>query len=372
MIFFDNNSTTPVAPEVLAEMQPWLSEKFASPASSGYRSAIEADARITLTRNKIADILGCFPEEIFFTSGATESINTVLRGFVTKRLHNQATIVSNKLEHSATLETIKFLRMNFVSNVAWLSHDSSGKINFDSSQVIPARSLLSLMWVNNELGNINSLQEIADFAKVHNLFTHIDAAQGIGKLPVNLSNLTIDSLSFSGHKIYAPKGIGILFLRKNFQKELVPLLTGGGQNFGFRSGTLNVPYIVGIGKALELMQERMEDDKKHITALRDRLGNSISILSDSFYINGQQNNRIYNTLNFGFRGIESNFWFKHLKDVAFSTGSACSTGQISHVLRELGVDEEITKSSIRMGFGRYNTIEEVDSVADNFKQLVKQ
>lgn len=370
MIFLDNNSTTPIAPEVLIEMEPWLNQKFANPSSTGYRSALETDARIELTRKKISDILGCFPDEIFFTSGSTESINTVLRGFAFQNPGITSNFISSKLEHSTTLETLKFLNSKCNSRTHWLENDEFGNIQFKVAISLPQNSLLSLMWVNNEIGNINDIASMLAFAKENRCYLHLDGAQGVGKLPFNLSELQIDALSFSGHKIYGPKGTGVLFLRKAFQKLIAPLLTGGGQNFGFRSGTINVPGIVGLGKALELMESNREIDMKHIGSLVQRMVNGISILSDSFYINGNQNTRIYSTLNFGFRDIESSFWFKHLKDVAFSTGAACTSGKTSHVLKEIGLSNEIAKSSIRMGFGRFNTIEEVDYIVKNFQKTL--
>lgn len=368
-IYMDYHATTPVDPRVLDAMMPILKEDFGNPASRNHTFGLQAEKKVEQAREQTAALLGAQPEEIVFTSGATEANNLALKGIAEVYGSRGDHIVSQVTEHKSVLDTLAFLKKKGFK-VTLVGVDRQGRVLLEElKQTVTSRTILiSVMMANNEIGTIQPVEAIAKVAKERGIFFHVDASQAVGRIPIDVEKMGIDLLSFSGHKMYAPKGIGALYVRrKNPHVRLQPLLHGGGHEGGLRSGTLNVPGIVGLGQACKIAQQEMDADRRRIGALRDRLWKGLESRLGDIFLNGHPTERLYNNLHLSFAGVDAEGLLVSMADaVAVSSGSACSTGvpEPSYVLRAIGVPELLIHSSVRFGLGRFNTEEEVDYVIE--------
>ena len=356
-IYLDYGATTPVDPAVVAAMQPWSAERFGNPHSP-HRWGYEADAAIAVARTHIAALLDALPETVTFTSGATESVNWALKGVLTAPGQTRRRIVTLATEHSCVLETARYLE-SVGASLTILPVRSDGIVDLATLDAAlgPDVALVSTMLVNNEIGVIQPVAEIAARAHASGALMHCDAAQGFGKLPVKIADLGVDLLSITAHKIYGPKGVGALYRRPGI--ALTPLFHGGGQEDG-RSGTLAPALCVGFGEAARIAQARMAEDTAHVRALWDRLTAS---LVAPHRINGSIDARWFGNLNLSFDGIDGTRLLSALRGLAVSSGSACATGKPSHVLAALGMSPAEARASLRIGFGRFTTTAEIDAAA---------
>ncbi len=375
-IFMDNHSTTPVDPRVMEVMLPYFTQKFGNAASRNHSFGWEGEKGITTAREQIAQLIHCHPKEIIFTSGATESNNLALKGAAEMYREKGNHIITAVTEHKAILDTTKHLEKKGAS-VTYLTVDQDGLIDLEALKAaIPDKSILiSLMHANNEIGVIQPIAEIGRIAKEAGILFHCDATQGVGKLPVDVDAMGIDVMSFSAHKIYGPKGVGGLYVRKkNPRVRLAPIFDGGGHERGMRSGTLNVPGIVGLGMACEIAGKEMAEESSRMNRMRLKLQNHLMKELDEVYLNGHPEKRLPQNLNLSFAYVEGESLLMGLKEIALSSGSACTTASLepSYVLRALGVGDDLAHSSIRFGLGRFNTDEEVDYVAGRVVETVNR
>lgn len=363
-IYLDYHSTTPIDPVVLEAMLPYFNEKFGNASSKSHSFGNEAAAAVDISRDTIANYLGASKDEIIFTSGATESINLALKGVAESSDKGKNRIISTNIEHGAAFDTLNYLS-KFGFEISLLEVNKEGLISLDElmSAIDEKTLLVSIILANNEIGVVQDLQNISKICADKNIPLHLDASQAIGKIPINLTHTPVDLLSFTAHKIYGPKGIGALYIRnKTPRQKLSPQMLGGGQEKGFRSGTLNVPGIVGLGRAISLLQKYDEEENKRIAILRDKLLDGLTQRLDCAFVNGSLVHRLPNNLNIRFEGIPSDTLISNLKEIAVSTGSACSSqsGKVSRTLKAIGLTDEQVKSSIRFGVGRYTTEEEIN------------
>ena len=390
-IYMDNHATTPVDPRVLEAMLPYFTESFGNAASRNHVFGWEAEAAVEEARSQLAEAMGASPKEVVFTSGATESDNLAILGAARMYRRKGSHVVTGATEHRAVLDTCKALE-NEGFEVASLSTDTIGQISPEQvREAIGERTILvSLMLANNEVGTIHRLAEIGAVCREKGVIFHTDAVQGFGKVPFDVERMNVDLASVSAHKIYGPKGIGALYIRaRNPRVRLSPIILGGGHERGFRSGTLNVPGIVGFGKAIELCRAEREEEARRLRALRRRLHDGIASRLDRVFVNGpplppigedgalaagQVEWRLPGNLNLSFAEVEGEALLMGIKDVAVSSGSACTSASLqpSHVLKALGVPDELAHSSIRFGLGRFNTAEEVDFVIEATVAAVKR
>jgi cysteine desulfurase len=373
-IYMDHSATTPVAPEVLEAMLPYFSEKFGN-ASSLHSFGLEAKEALEESREKVAGLLGAKPEEIIFTSGGTESDNLALKGIARKNRENGKHIITTSIEHPAILETCRKLeKEGFL--VTYLPVTGEGLVDLATleSAIRSDTILISVMHANNEVGTIQPLEEIGRIAAEKDIYLHTDAVQSVGKIPTNVDSLGVDLLSLSAHKLYGPKGVGALYIRKGTRLESI--IQGGGHERGLRSGTENIAGIVGLAKAAELSGETMNAEAERLTDLRDRLAEQVLGRVKDAWINGTMKRRLPGNLNFGFRYVEgeSLLLFLDSKGINVSTGSACSSHKLepSHVLLSLGLKPEECHGSLRVTLGRSNTMEEVDYVAEGIAEAVER
>ena len=370
----DNHATTPIAPEVLDAMLPYLTTHFGN-AASIHPFGVTAKNAVDKARHQVANLLGCLPEEIIFTSGATESDNLAIRGAAYAYKDKGNHIITSTAEHHAVLDTFQALDTEGFETT-YLPVDKYGMVNPDDVEaaITPKTILMSFMYANNEVGTINPLREIANIASKHGVLFHSDAVQGIGKLESNMDVLGLDMASITAHKIYGPKGVGALYIRG--EKRLKPLFYGGGQEAGIRPGTLNVAGIVGLGAACEVCQNAMEikTEEKVVRPLRDTLHQKLVSQLTDIHLNGHPEKRLLGNLNLCFAGVQSHALLMGLKSVAVSTGSACDSESVtpSHVLVAMGIPNDLALTTIRFGLGRYNTAEEVDIVADEVIKVVNR
>ena len=370
----DNHATTPIAPEVLDAMLPYLTTHFGN-AASIHPFGVTAKNAVDNARHQVANLLGCLPEEIIFTSGATESDNLAIRGAAYAYKDKGNHIITSTAEHHAVLDTCHALDTGGFETT-YLPVDKYGMVNPDDVEaaITPKTILMSFMYANNEVGTINPLREIANIASKHGVLFHSDAVQGIGKLESNMDVLGLDMASITAHKIYGPKGVGALYIRG--EKRLKPLFYGGGQEAGIRPGTLNVAGIVGLGAACEVCQTAMEikTEEKVVRPLRDTLHQKLVSQLTDIHLNGHPEKRLLGNLNLCFAGVQSHALLMGLKSVAVSTGSACDSESVtpSHVLVAMGIPNDLALTTIRFGLGRYNTAEEVDIVADEVIKVVNR
>ena len=373
-IYLDNSATTKLDEEVLKAMLPYLTENYGNP-SSIYKIGRENRKAVEEAREKVAKILNCNPTEIYFTSGGSESDNTAIKG-IEKNYKNKGNhIITSKIEHPAVLETCKQLEKEGFE-VSYIGVDENGIINLEElkNAIRPTTTLISIMFANNEIGTIEPIYEIGKIAKENGIYFHTDAVQAIGNIKIDVQALNIDSLSLSAHKFYGPKGIGALYVRKGVLFER--LINGGHQEQSKRAGTENVAGIVGLGKAIELAYENLEEKNKKIKELRDYYVESIKEKIPYIKINGDMEKRLPGNSNISFRFIEGEGLLLNLdlKGIAASSGSACTSGSLdpSHVLLAIGLPHEIAHGSLRISIGKNNTKEEIDYVVENLVEIVNR
>ena len=376
-IYLDYNATTPIDPAVLDAMLPYLQTHFGNPSSTHAYGKTAHDA-IDRARAQVASLIGAEPDEILFTSGGTEASNHALKGAIYARMQGffarwftSPHIITSAIEHPATLQTCDFLR-RLGCKITQLGVDRYGSVDpFDVERAIGGNTvLISIMHANNEVGTLQPIREISEYAKSRRTLLHTDAAQSLGKVPVNVDDLGIDLLSIAGHKLYAPKGVGALYIRKGVKLE--PFIHGAGHEHGRRAGTENVPYIVGLGKACEIAQTNVATRK--LQSLRDRLADRLhKALGDRVVLNGHPEHRLPNTLNVNFLGHVGAELLAKVPGIAASTGSACHEGSVtqSPVLCAMGVPPEIGKGAVRLSVGRFTTEDEIDRAADILIQAVR-
>jgi cysteine desulfurase len=372
-VYADNNATTRVAPEVLEAMLPFFKEQFGNPSSMHYL-AKPAEQAITKARGQVACLLNADPSEIVFTSCGTESNNAAIRGVLAALPHKKH-LITTRVEHPAVRNVCQYLGKNGY-RVTELSVDKMGQIDLDELRetLDDDTALVSIMWANNETGVIFPVREIADMVKSRGALLHCDAVQAAGKLPVDLRTFNVDLLSISGHKLHAPKGVGVLYIRKG--TYFSPLLIGGHQEKGRRAGTENVPYIVGLGKACELALEQMEDEQTRVKSLRDRLEQELLEKALDASVNGDPTNRLPNTTSISFKYIEGEAILLMLsaEGIAASSGSACTSGSLepSHVLRAMGVPFTRVHGSIRFSLSRYNSDEDITYIVEKMVPIARR
>jgi len=376
-IFMDNHSTTPVDPRVLEEMIPYFTTKFGNAASRSHSFGWEAEEAVELGRERIARVIGAKDsKEIVLTSGATESDNLALKGVAEFYKDKGNHIITTVTEHKAILDTCKRLEKEGYE-VTYLGVDKVGRVDPDDVKkaITDKTILVSVMLANNEIGTVQPLEEIGKITRERGVLLHSDAVQGIGKVDFDVQRMNVDLASLTAHKIYGPKGVGALYVRRSKPRvRLVAQMDGGGHERGMRSGTLAVPLIVGFGKACEIMVQEGKQENAKLIALRDRLQARIFSQLDEVYVNGSMEHRLPGNMNISFNFVEGEGLLMAIKDVAVSSGSACTSSSLepSYVLRALGVGDELAHSSIRFGLGRFNTEEEVDYVADLVVGKVKR
>ena len=375
-IYMDYHATTPVDPRVLDAMLPYFTGKFGNAASRSHSFGWEAKEAVDKARRQIAELIGATPEEIIFTSGATESDNLAIKGVAEMYAERGDHIITVATEHKAVLDASKKLQKRGFQ-LTYLPVLPTGLIDLDQlREAITGRTILiSVMHANNEIGVLQPIREIGRIARERGVLFHTDATQSVGKVPVDAGLDHIDLMSLSGHKMYGPKGIGALYVRrKNPRVQITAQMDGGGHERGMRSGTLNVTGIVGLGEACAICRQEMAAETLRLAALRDRLKDRILTRLDEVYINGSLEHRLPSNLNLSFAYVEGESLLMGIKDVAVSSGSACTSATLepSYVLKALGVGDELAHTSIRFGLGRFNTAEEVDYVADHVIEAVQR
>ena len=373
-VFLDYNSTTPVDPAVLEKMLPYFSEKFGNAASKTHSFGWIAEDAVDHAREKIANLIHSEKEEIIFTSGSTEAINLALKGISENYSSKGNHIITVKTEHKAVLDTCSYLETKGIE-ITYLDVDREGLIDLNqlNNAITQSTILVAVMFANNETGVIQPIEFIGKICREKEVFLFCDATQAIGKIRVDVNENCIDLMCISAHKFYGPKGIGALYIRrKNPRVKPASLLHGGGHEKGFRSGTLNVPAIVGFGEACEIAEKKMWEDSERISKLRTLLEQSIT-QSPNAFINGSIRNRLTNTTNITFKGMASGTMIRELKDIAIATGSACTSAipEPSHVLRAMGLSNDDANSAIRFSLGRFTTEEEINFVIRKVNEVIQ-
>ncbi|HEX7227524.1 MAG TPA: IscS subfamily cysteine desulfurase [Candidatus Binatia bacterium] len=376
-IYMDNHATTQVDPRVIETMLPFFTEKFGNASSRNHVFGWDSESAVDRAREQVASLIhAASPREIVFTSGATESDNIAIKGIAEAYAQKGNHIITCAIEHKAVLDSCKSLERKGY-RVTYLSVRANGLIDLDElrNALTDKTILISIMAANNEIGTIEPVREIGQIAKEKGILFHTDATQAVGKISINVEDMGIDLLSLTAHKIYGPKGVGALYVRSSEPRvKLSPLIEGGGQERGIRSGTLNVPGIVGLGKACEIAQKDMMADGERLTGLGQRLKAQIVGQLDEVSVNGDPLQRLPGNLHLSFAYIEGESLLMALKDIAVSTGSACTSASLepSHVLRAIGLEEHLAHSSIRFGLGRFTTEEEVDYTARRVVEEVRR
>jgi cysteine desulfurase len=371
-IYLDYSATTPVDPRVAAKMIPYLTEHFGNPASRSHSLGWETEKAVEEAREEVAKLVNCDPKELVWTSGATESINLALKGAAHFYKEKGKHLVTVKTEHKATLDTMRELERDGFE-VTYLDVKPDGLLDLEKLKATlrPDTILVSVMYVNNEIGVVQDIPAIGEICRSRGIIFHVDSAQATGKLPVDLAALKVDLMSFSAHKTYGPKGVGALFVRRKPRVRIEAQMHGGGHERGMRSGTLPTHQIVGMGEAFRLAKLEMAKDNERIRALRDRLRNGLSEIEE-VYVNGDMGHRVPHNLNVSFNFVEGESLIMAIKDVAVSSGSACTSASLepSYVLRALGRNDELAHSSIRFTVGRFTTEEEIDYTIDLLKRKI--
>jgi cysteine desulfurase len=375
-VYMDYQATTPVDPRVLDAMLPYFREEFGNAASRSHAYGWKAEQAVERARGEIAGLIGASPKEIVFTSGSTEAINLALKGVAEMYAERGKHLITSEAEHKAVLDTCKHLEKQGCA-VTYLKPDRTGRVSVDdvARALRPDTILVALIWANNEVGTLNPIREIGALCHARNVLFFSDATQAVGKVPVDVEADHVDLLCLSGHKIYGPKGIGCLFVRrKNPRVRLVAQMDGGGHERGMRSGTLNVPGIVGLGKACDLCRLEMADETRRLEELRALFKQRVLGALDFVTCNGNEEHHLPGNLNLSFSFVEGESLIMGISDVAVSSGSACTSASLepSHVLRSMGVGDDLAHSSIRFGFGRFTTREEVLWAADQVIAAVKR
>ena len=375
-IYMDNHATTPVDPRVFEAMKPYFLEIFGNAASRNHSFGWQAEEAVEKARKQIADLIGANSKEIVLTSGATESNNLAIKGVAQMYAEKGNHIITAATEHKAVLDTCKHLEKDGI-RVTYLPVQTNGLVDLDQLKdaITDKTILISIMYANNEIGVLQPIAEIGKLAKSKGVLLHTDATQAVGKVPVNVIKDNVDLASLSGHKMYGPKGVGALYVRRKSPRvQITAQMDGGGHERGMRSGTLNVPGIVGLGEACALCNAGMPEESKRMAYLRDKLRGKLEKELDEVYINGTMEHRLPNNLNISFAYVEGESLLMGINDVAVSSGSACTSATLepSYVLKALGAGDDLAHSSIRFGLGRFNTEEEVDYVADKVIDVVKK
>ena len=372
-IYLDNNATTPLDPRVLEAMLPYFTEKFGNAASRNHAFGWVAEEGVDYAREQVAKLIGCTEKEIIFTSGATEADNLAIKGVFEMYKEKGNHIITAVTEHKAVLDTCKHLEKNG-ARVTYLGVKEDGLIDLSELEaaMTPETILVSIMYGNNEIGVIQPVKEIAAIAHKHGALFMTDATQAVGKIPVDVNADGIDLMAFSAHKMYGPKGVGVLYVRrKNPRVKVTAQMDGGGHERGMRSGTLNVPGIVGLGKACELCRLEMESESIRLAALRDKLESTLSKMEES-YVNGNTQHRLPHVANISFKYVEGEGLMMAMSDLAVSSGSACTSASLepSYVLKSLGLSDDLAHSSIRYGLGRFTTEAEIDQAIEVTQKAV--
>ena len=375
-IYMDNHATTPVDPRVFEAMRPYLTTIFGNSASRNHSFGWEAEEATEKARKQVASLIGATSKEIVFTSGATESNNLALKGVAEMYAEKGNHIITAATEHKAILDTCKRLEKHG-TRVTYLPVQQNGLVDLDQlkAAITDKTVLISIMHANNEIGVLQPIREIGRIARERGVLLHTDGTQAAGKVPVNVLDDNIDLMSLSAHKMYGPKGVGALYVRRrNPRVQLTAQMDGGGHERGMRSGTLNVPGIVGLGEACALAQAEMPAEAKRMAFLRDKLKDRLMNSLDEVYINGTLQHRLPNNLNISFAYVEGESLLMGINEIAVSSGSACTSATLepSYVLKALGAGDDLAHSSIRFGLGRFNTEEEVDYVAGKVIEVVKK
>ncbi len=372
-IYLDNNATTPMDPRVLEAMLPYFTDNFGNAASRNHPFGWKAEEAVDYAREQIAALLNCDAKEIIFTSGATESNNLAIKGVFEMYAAKGNHFITLETEHKAVLDTCKHIE-KLGAEITYIKTDDKGMITLDQIEaaIKPNTVLISVMYANNEIGVVQPMKEIGALCKSKGILFHSDATQAVGKIPVDVIADNIDLLSFTGHKMYGPKGIGALYVRrKNPRVKVTAQMDGGGHERGMRSGTLNVPGIVGLGKACELCRLEMANDTERLSKMRNHLEKELLVLEES-YINGNPEHRLPHVTNMSFKYVEGEGLIMGVKNIAVSSGSACTSASLepSYVLKALGLDDELAHSSLRFGLSRFTTDEEIDYAINHVKEAV--
>src|SRR5438105_2984808 len=375
-IYMDNHATTPVDPRVLEEMMPFFTGQFGNAASRNHQFGWLAEQAVEMARERIAKLIGATAKEIIFTYGATESDNLAIKGVAEMYKEKGNHIITAATEHKAVLDTCKRLE-KYGYRVTYLPVQKDGLVNLDQLRAAmdDKTILVTIMYANNEIGVLQPVEEIGKLCKEKGVLFHSDATQAVGKVPVNVIKQNIDLLSISGHKMYGPKGVGALYVRRKGPRvQLAAIIDGGGHERGMRSGTLNVPGIVGLGKACDIALTDLPQESCRLAGVRNRLKEKIMGRLDDVYINGSMEHRLPGNLNISFLYVEGESLLMGINDIAVSSGSACTSATLepSYVLKALGLGDDLAHSSIRFGLGRFNTEAEVDYVADRIVTTVKK
>ncbi len=374
-IYLDYQATTPMDPRVLEAMMPYFTVKFGNPASRSHSYGWEAEEAVEKARAQIAKLIGGDEKEVIFTSGATESNNLAIKGvahFYKDRKNHIVTVVT---EHKCVLDTCRHLEQEGFE-ITYLPVEQNGLVDLERlrAAITDKTVLVSVMAVNNEIGVIQPLKEIGALCREKGAYFHTDAAQAVGKIPLDVEAMNIDLMSISGHKIYGPKGIGALYVRRKPRVRLVALIDGGGQERGFRSGTLPTPLCVGLGEACEIALKEMGSEAEKLRKLRDRFLDGVKAKLPDIFVNGDLEQRIPGNLNISFAYVEGESLIMGIKSLSVSSGSACTSASLepSYVLRALGVEEELAHTSLRIGFGRFTTEQEVDTAVEDISRHVSR
>jgi cysteine desulfurase len=374
-IYLDNNATTPMDPRVLEAMIPYMTDMFGNAASRNHPFGWAAEEAVDYAREQIAALINCNPKEIIFTSGATESDNLAIKGVFEMYASKGNHIITATTEHKAVLDTCKHIE-KLGGKVTYLKVNSEGLIDLKELEaaITDKTILISIMYGNNEVGVIQPVREISAIAKKHGVLFMTDATQAVGKIPVDVEADGIDLMAFSGHKMYGPKGVGALYVRrKNPRVKVTAQMDGGGHERGMRSGTLNVPGIVGLGKACELCRLEMDKDTAHVSRLRDKLETELLKIEES-YVNGSREHRLPHVSNISFKYVEGEGLMMGVKDLAVSSGSACTSASLepSYVLKALGLSDDLAHSSLRFGLSRFTTEEQIDYAISHVTEAVNK
>ncbi|XP_058227091.1 cysteine desulfurase, mitochondrial [Rhododendron vialii] len=366
-LYLDMQATSPVDPRVLDSMLPYYLSRFGNPHSRTHLYGWESDDAVERARSQVAALINASPKEIIFTSGATESNNISVKGVMHFYKEKKRHVITTQTEHKCVLDSCRYLQQEGF-DVTYLPVNPDGIIDLDAlrSAIRPDTGLVSIMTVNNEIGVIQPVVEIGQICRERNIPFHTDAAQAVGKIPIDVENMNVSLMSISGHKIYGPKGVGALYMRRRPRIRVEPQMSGGGQERGIRSGTVPTPLVVGMGAACNVAMKEMEYDEKRICKLQERLLSGIRARLDGVVVNGSEERRYAGNLNLSFAYVEGESLLMGLKEVAVSSGSACTSASLepSYVLRALGVDEDMAHTSIRFGIGRFTTEEEVDRAVE--------
>jgi cysteine desulfurase len=371
-IYLDYSATTPVDPRVAEKMIPWLTEHFGNPASRSHAFGWEAEKAVEDAREQVAALVGADPREIVWTSGATESNNLAIKGAAQFYKGKGKHIITLKTEHKAVLDTVRELeRQGFEATYLDVQENGLVDLNALKAAIRPDTIVISVMMVNNEIGVVQPIAEIGELCREKGIVFHVDAAQATGKVAIDLNTLKVDLMSFSAHKTYGPKGIGALYVRRKPRVRIEAQMHGGGHERGLRSGTLATHQIVGMGEAFRIAREEMSSEMERIRMLRDRLMKGFSDM-EAVYVNGDIEHRVPHNLNISFAYVEGESLIMAIKDVAVSSGSACTSASLepSYVLRALGRNDELAHSSIRFTIGRFTTVEEIDYTIDLLRKRI--